>query len=323
MNTEKYKKGDEVHILDLFQKSFNKPLSLDFWQWRFGQNPFLTDPMINLMWNGDLLAGHYAVSANEMMIEGKKYLTCLSGTTMTHPDYEGKGIFSSLALSLYDRIATDHDVHAVLGYPNKNSHYGLIKKIAWKDLCVVPTLSISSGRIKHSEYDGLSVITSFTEEHEDFIAQTITDLGFSVYTNRSAIYLNWRYIYNPVNEYFCFEYRSGGVLKGIVISKAFLSFDRPGEWELDLLELFTGADPNVISLLLEGLGSFYESKIPSYVKMNIWISLFDLRYLLLERLGFSPGFPLTYMCSKTFLPGVNAVYDARNWYLAMGDSDVY
>jgi len=323
MNTEKYKEGDEVHILDLFQKSFKKSLSPDFWNWRFGQNPFLADPMINLMWDGDVLAGHYAVSATEMIIEGQKYLTCLSGTTMTHPDYEGKGIFSSLALSLYDRVAADHHVHAVLGYPNKNSHYGLVKKILWKDLCVVPTLSIASGRIKESESSALSLIVRFTAEHEDFVTQTINDLGFSVFTNRSAKYLNWRYIDNPVNEYFCFEYRKEGILKGIVISKAFLSFDQSGEWELDLVELFTESDVGVIALLLEGLGSFYKGRIPGYIKMNIWISLFDLRYLLLERLGFSPGAPLTYMCSKAFLPGIDAVYDARNWYLAMGDSDVY
>ncbi len=323
MELKQYQAGEEAEILDLFQKSFGKPLSPAYWNWRFGNNPFLPNPMIHLMWEGDVLAGHYGVSAIEMSIGGKVYLSSLSGTTMTHPDFEGKGIFSRLATTLYERIAAEHGINGVLGFPNRNSHYGLVKKIEWKDVSIVPSFSIYSEKLESRKVDGLELIGRFGKEHIDFIRQTIDALGFSVFVNRSEVYMNWRYIDCPINDYQCFEYRQNGSLAGIIITKSFPSFETQGAFEVDILEVFCAPDLETIREMLTGVKQYYTAQGTAFNKMNAWISLMDARHLVMERIGFFVGTPLTFMCSKVFIPGTEQVYDFRNWYISMGDSDVY
>jgi hypothetical protein len=323
MELKQYKSGDEVKILDLFHKAFGKELSPEFWKWRFAANPFLEPHLINLMWEGDVMAGHYAVSASEIIMDGETYLTSLSGTTMTHPDFAGKGIFTDLALTLYDRVAQDYGVNMVLGFPNKNSHYGLVKKIEWKDVAILPTLSINAGKLKNTANDNVRQIETFTEAHSSFAKNSIEKLGFSIYTNRSAKYLNWRYLDCPINDYHCFEYTEDGAIQGIIITKRFASFSTPGEFEIDIVEVFSNANIGVLDALMTAVNYFYNSIEAPFNKMNMWMSVLDARHLLLEKLGFSIGLPLTFMCTKAFKPGFEAIYNYQNWYISMGDSDVY
>ncbi len=118
MEIKRYKKGDEREILKLFSIAFGKDLSMDFWKWRYLQNPFLEDPVINLMWDGTKLIGHYAVSPVVLNVKGESIMTSLSLTTMTHPEYGGKGIFTKLAEDLYQNMYSIENIEAVWGFPN-------------------------------------------------------------------------------------------------------------------------------------------------------------------------------------------------------------
>ena len=100
MELRPYAPGDEVAILRLFERSFGKPLSEAFWRWRFMDDPH-GGPLIELAWDGHILAGHYAVSPMTVAIEGERCLASLSMTTMTDPDYRGQGLFGQLATRLY------------------------------------------------------------------------------------------------------------------------------------------------------------------------------------------------------------------------------
>ena len=279
--------------------------------------------MINLMWEGGSLVGHYSVSAIELSINTNICKASLSGTTMTHPDFKGKGIFSSLALFLYERIASEHDVNCVLGFPNNNSHYGLIKKSNWRDVGIIPTLSLDSSRLENIKVNGLHRFSSFSEDHADFVRETIISLGFRVFVNRSVAYLNWRYRDCPVNDYQCFEYIKNGEILGIIVAKTFASLAKPGYTEVDIVEMFCGPHLPVIRDMLTGVKSYFIEGGIAFFRLNAWISLLDARHLQMERMGFLIGTPLTYMCSKDFTQCTEQIYDFQNWYISMGDSDVY
>src|SRR5687767_1720003 len=116
MNCIPYKAGDETAILNLFEVCFKKPLAADYWRWRFEHNPAGLK-MIMLMWDHEKLVGHYALSPVNMIIESENHLTGLSMTTMTHPDYTGKGIFQQLALELYNEQHRHNNLTMVWGFP--------------------------------------------------------------------------------------------------------------------------------------------------------------------------------------------------------------
>ncbi|UJH91300.1 GNAT family N-acetyltransferase [Antarcticibacterium sp. 1MA-6-2] len=323
MELKRYKEGDEEQILELFELAFKKKLSKEFWLWRFKNNPFLDPEMINLMWEDDVLAGHYAVSALEMVVGDKEVLASLSGTTMTHPSFQGKGIFSTLSLELYDRVNREHGVNMVLGFPNKNSHYGLVKKIEWKDVAIVPNLSLSTGNLKKTVLTtSVKNIETFDDSHSGFIKNIISELGFSVSVSRSTKYLNWRYRDCPINDYSCLEISKDGACVGVVITKIFQPDPSTGP-ELDIVDLFCAPDLKLLQEILIHVDNHYSEKGLTDSNFNLWMSLFDPRHLLMERLGFSPGMPLTYMCTKEFSEGFSQIADYRNWYISMGDSDIF
>ncbi|RYD75429.1 MAG: GNAT family N-acetyltransferase [Sphingobacteriales bacterium] len=323
MEIKYYEPGDEREIISLFSKAFHKSLSFDYWQWRFANNPFLKKPLISLMWEKGILAGHYAVSGIELNIADQTQSFSLSGTTMTCPGFEGKGIFPALAADVYARAVQTHGVSGVMGFPNNKSHYALVKKIQWNDINIIPGFSIDSARIDDVQIINIHKISRFDNHHAEFIKKTIYGLGFSVFVNRSASYLNWRYIDCPVNEYTCLQLMAGDKLAGILITKTFDSFVEAGTKDVDILELVSAPDINILQSMLKGLKKFYNERNVAFRRINIWMPIHDPRHLLCEKLGFMIGAPLTFFCAKAFVTDIDAIYNYRNWYLSLGDSDVF
>ncbi len=152
MEVKDFQFGDEKDILSLFEITFGRFMRQDVWQWRFQNNP-AGKHYIKLMWENDKLVGHYAVSPFYMNIDSGLYQASLSMTTMTHPDYNGRGFFKILATELYKTLHEQYDIKLVMGYPNKNSHYGFIKNLQWKDLAVVHHLVLNTSCLKRSKSD--------------------------------------------------------------------------------------------------------------------------------------------------------------------------
>lgn len=314
MILENYKNGDETQILALFNLVFGKPMSLVYWNWRFKNNPAgLT--LIQLVWENDLLVGHYAVSPVKMKVNGEIILTALSGTIMTHPEFAGRGIFTELANSTYLYIEQKHNVKVNWGFPNSNSHYGYANKLEWKDLAVVHSMYLPVAKFKTNNSIEIERINQFTEAHVSKMEQVMAD--FSVKVERDLKYLNWRYIENPVVDYFKYNVKTPNE-EGFIIIKKFKSNLVPGTIELNIMEL--GLDG--ASLLGEILSEITNNLEETVSSANIWMSLWDKRHIQLEKCGFIP------FGKQTFL-GVRAdasnteIFDFRNWYYSYGDSDVY
>ena len=197
MEISDYKPGDEIHILKLFQITFGKSMPEDHWKWRFIDNPE-NKVMIKLMWQDDVLAGHYAASPIKLNVKNENILAALSMTTMTHPDYTGRGIFTDLAEDLYLDEAKNSGLKAILGFPNNNSHYGFIKNLKWKNLEQIPTFSIDVNKINKIKYSSISVVSAFNSNHIN--AQQKSFSTYNIKVEKSLSYLTWRYLKNPINK---------------------------------------------------------------------------------------------------------------------------
>ena len=62
---------------------------------------------------------------------------------------------------------------------------------------------------------------------------------------------------------------------------------------------------------------------PGAQAVNQWMPLATPLHLELERIGFVPGAPTTYLGVRAFDSMSVDLGDARNWYYTMGDSDVF
>ncbi|MBN8696426.1 MAG: GNAT family N-acetyltransferase [Bacteroidetes bacterium] len=317
MEIKDYKSGDEVAILELFQLSFGRQLSLDFWKWRFLSNP-VKKLMIKLMWDKDKLVGHYAVSPVTLSIGQENILSALSMTTMTHPEYAGRGIFKDLAEALYNQEANTSNLKAVWGFPNANSHYGFIKNLKWKNLEQIPTFTLDCAKLKSIDFSSIKVVGEFGNEH--VVSQIKSYSSDSIKVNKSLEYLNWRYLQNPVNKYDIFEVTLGSETY-FAVAKVFSSFIDKNKYEVDLLELSFPADHDLLLQLLNAIKVYYASN--NICRINLWLSLHDDKHILLEKIGFANMLPITYSGIRILDDKLESLATAANWSYSMGDSDVY
>lgn len=315
MEIRSYQHNDEKQILELFKLVFKKDLSAKYWNWRFLENPAYEKPMIYLMWDGSVLAGHYAVSPVKMKFESEVKMTALSMTTMTHPEYGGRGIFSDLASGLYKDISENSGVSMVWGFPNNNSHYGFVKNLKWSDKEVIPSLTINPSLLKRKSSFQFNKIESFTVQHENSANQLIADLGFNCHVLKSQEYLNWRFVSNPMADYTTLEIE-------VASNRYFITtkiFKTAVDFQVDVVEFALPFDMEMIQSALIEVISYYEAVNGVIAKINLWIPLQDKRRILLEKLGFIMDAPLTYLGRRVF----DNEYTNQSWYYSMSDSDVY
>ncbi|MDO9482795.1 MAG: GNAT family N-acetyltransferase [Hydrogenophaga sp.] len=81
--------------------------------------------------DGDRLAAHYACIPARAHVGGEEVRVLLSLNTATHPDYQGKGLFTQLAERTYT-AGTAQGYDCVYGIANANSTPGFIRKLKFQ-----------------------------------------------------------------------------------------------------------------------------------------------------------------------------------------------
>ncbi len=105
--------------------------------------------------DGDRLAAHYVCTAARASVGGQEVRVLLSLNTATHPDYQGRGLFTKLAEKTYAAgAASGYD--AVYGIANANSTPGFTRKLGFQ--LVMPLracVGIGGLGIDHSRIGGV------------------------------------------------------------------------------------------------------------------------------------------------------------------------
>jgi len=82
-------------------------------------------------WDGDRLVAHYACVPAAIRLHGRSSSALLSLNTATHPDYQGRGLFTKLASQTY-ALGESKGYSCVFGIANANSTPGFLKKLDFK-----------------------------------------------------------------------------------------------------------------------------------------------------------------------------------------------
>ncbi len=82
-------------------------------------------------WDGERLAAHYVCVPARAWVEGKEVRVLLSLNTATHPDYQGKGLFTRLAAMTYEAGA-GAGFDGCYGVANANSTPGFVRKLGFQ-----------------------------------------------------------------------------------------------------------------------------------------------------------------------------------------------
>jgi GNAT superfamily N-acetyltransferase len=317
LETRPYQLGDEARILELFRQSYGRDLGQQLWSWRFRDNP--TGPgIIYVSWDEDVLAAHYAVTPIVLRIDGRDHVAALSGTTMTHPAYRGLGLFPKLAQTTYDHMARS-GMAMVWGFPNQFSHRGLIRNLNWVDIYEVPTfrLPLSPGLSLFGPGDNVAELGEF-DSRFDHLWERVKD-DYQVITKRDKKYLQWRYVQHPTGQYRILAYADAEDVLGYLVFKRFHT-------DLQVIDILVTQDVEGATVGKQLISRAAQIALEnSALALNLWLSVTHPLHHALEKLGFRNGEPITYYGGLVLQPELPAakLYDFHNWYLTMGDSDVF
>jgi GNAT superfamily N-acetyltransferase len=312
--------GDEQEILKLFNVVFGRKLDEEFWRWRFLKTPF-GKSVIRLMFDKGKLVGHYAVTPTPLWVKDKGHKAAFSMTTMTHPDYWGRGVFTELASEVYSYCKRS-GIEVVFGFPNENSYHGFVQKLGWLGFGPIKGWAIERAS---SHLQGEH---EFTYEELHTCDESVDDLwarareSDSVMVPRTAEFFNWRYFQKPGREYTVYGIKDHeGILQGLLVLKVFCD---KCETAGHIIDFLASDQPEIQQALLKKATEFFAEK--EVTKITCWITGHNPIASQLQVLGFSEKEWPTYSGVKVLddaFADTSFVTDSNRWSFTMGDSDVF
>ena len=313
---------DQTNYLDcidelswLSAKCFSNPISLELLRWRYIYNPHSVDLLVNVEHdNNGRIVSNYSASPIRFFYKHESLMMMLSMTTMTHPAQAGKGLFSKLATECYTK-ASALGIKGVFGFPNSNSHRIFINKLQWNDIYEIPMFTAD-----------VSDIDVVTKPELPLIRDDRFRLEYSkphwmdnfLHSDRSKEVLYWRYARHPINMYEVQVVQVGTNVVSYCIYKRFGN-------GLDVVD-FIPANEDHARALLSGLVKRCRELCLESIKA--WIPIHVFFRHIFEKSGFKNQEPITYFgyrpldTQNNFLnPNLYGCF--KNWFISMGDSDVY
>jgi len=184
-----------------------------FYSWKHDQNAFGVSPAwIAESPDGDLVGLRVFLRWRFLGTDGVPFDAVRAVDTATHPDWQGKGIFTKLTLGALPELAAS-GVDAVFNTPNDKSRPGYLK-MQWQIVGRVPVAlrlrslvaapRIAGARAAAEKWSapvrvGVPAADLFedTAALEELLARA--EPGTGIRTDRSAAYLRWRYAFEPLN----------------------------------------------------------------------------------------------------------------------------
>ena len=210
-------------------------------QWLHQQNLVKANTIYYAMHDKDV-AGIYTALPVLFKIGNEVQPALQSIDTLTDVAHRGKGLFPKLAKKLYSD-ATDNNYALVYGFPNDSSGPGFFNKLQWTSFGEVPFLlkplnisyfinkilkrkknsTLPDGNysynapvsVKINNDTGIKLLNNFDEEYDSIWKAASANI--KVCANRSAAYMNWRFVDKPDEIYYRYGFYSKGKLQAVVV----------------------------------------------------------------------------------------------------------
>lgn len=197
---------DINEIISLLKISLGEalmPKSEDYFIWKHFNNPFGKSIILLAKENGKIVGirafMHWSWTDKENVITSVRAVD-----TATHPEYQGKGIFSKLTLEAVKK-SIDENIGFVFNTPNPISMIGYLK-LGWYSIgsmpvCFMPYFSFPHfyDSVKVEEfYSSYSAKNAIDELPTNWQLKSTKDI---MHTPLTKEYLYWRYVECPVAKY--------------------------------------------------------------------------------------------------------------------------
>ena len=193
-------------IVELLKDSLGESLlkkTTSIWDFKHVQNPFGASYVLVAEENNQLI-GVRAFMSWKWQLGDIVWQAYRAVDTATHPEHQGKGIFKKLTLQALADVGKENDCF-IFNTPNEKSRPGYLK-MGWEALgkikiALVPVLLY---RFFHLFSRPNHAVVSLNEEQIEAICfkhNMELQAKKELFTPKSAAYLHWRYVTNPMQPY--------------------------------------------------------------------------------------------------------------------------
>ena len=229
--------------LEAYRKCFEENGTIrDFknFQWLHQQNLADKNTIYYAKHENEIVSIYTALPV-PFMINKRKEFGLQSIDTLTGVKHRGKGLFPKLAKRLLTDAAEENYI-LIYGFPNENSAPGLFNKLQWTSFGEVPFLikpinyfyfikrffksDEVSGPDKVFIYNAplsteidrttqIKMMVDYDGQYDKIWEKASQNINICV--DRSAAYMQWRYITKPCEHYYRYGLFVNGKLEGVVI----------------------------------------------------------------------------------------------------------
>ena len=306
------------------------PRKREFWEWKHFRNPFGTSPALVAL-SGEKLVG-LRVFLRWSWRSGEREIAAVRAVdTATHPDWQGKGIFSNLTGQLVEQMESE-GVCFIFNTPNRSSLPGYLQ-MGWKRVARIPIWIRPTKpfrwilRVIHPRNNSFSdegVGSGSLNEMlgqpvvEEFLLSIPDDERY--HTARTNRYLRWRYADIP---FFSYQARWKSEKNGCALL-IFRTRIRKGLQELSLSELLLSQNQSAVQLGRELLDELAHNSGADYIVATAASDTHESAALRLS--GFFPlgavGPVLTARPLNHTFTGRNPL-DWSNWRCSLGEMEIF
>jgi GNAT superfamily N-acetyltransferase len=211
------KNSEENYFTDLLENAAfihkRQQDTLDWLKWKYFSSPFGDCIVVMVYSKKGELAGEISFGKYEFVDGNKTIKAIYSYQTMVHPNFQRKGLFSSLTNKVIE-IAKEQQIDVVFNFPNHNSYQPFLK-LNFKPLNGLKywiTIGKSFSFIK--QFNPLALRKPFLvnkiDSYNTKTLELFNKLAINVhpylfngvlYPNRTFEFLKWRYFTHPMHQY--------------------------------------------------------------------------------------------------------------------------
>lgn len=330
-----YQPGDEKQLIDLFIRVFKQERTLEFWRWKFEQNPV---NQIHIMLaetpDGQIVGQYAGVPATYWYKDKTIVSTQIVDISIDEKYRKGltkKPLYEQLVD--YSGVARGPLTHFCYGFPNSRALRIARKRFKYpyqtihivdtaikplspnENLSIADTLYFKTQKLKYDvrkidRFD--TTADALWQKCQSFISLGII---------RDAAYLNWRYCDCPTIEYLpigVFDKKTNE-LKAWAVFRPNYPAQKNGllmDW------LFDPNDTDAIRLLFRNIE--HSARISQTDQLETWLSPNHPQFIsTFETIGFRREKTHYTLISLPFQKDITLDWMTDHWFYTMGDADLF
>jgi len=311
-----YIPGDSEKIYSLFDQYTPYERDAKFWVWI---NRLLSDEnsLIIVGEHEGNIVGHYAIIPQNILVNGTNVKAAFAIHAFIHPDFRKGFLIMQITKKMY-KIAKEHGIDFIYGFPNENFREIQVKADRWKEVHLFKALEKDSLRFQNTTLtlkEADDTYESIYNLSELLDAKTVTT---NVQHQKSLNYYINRYLKHPQKIYQNFFVLDDKSIVAFLVLKTY----HDGHNNIGHLIDYISMKNIKFKQLLTITENYFLSKV---AKISVWKFSEDAKVALLENKYIESGFE-TFLGVKVLNQNKeleSVLTDFKNWNLCMGDSDAF